>query len=223
VIRGGSPRTFDVLNRKWIVSRGGDIYHYLFFDPATSELNGLSIFHLDQKAWRLSSRTFAAKAAFASGWRASDGWIRTFRSDGQNAYSAFKASELALEPPDYFLTEQPDAERMTYPQLARYVDELRSSGFNVVPQLVALHRKLSFPFVTIIMTLIAVPFAVTTGSRGALYGVGAGLVLAIIYWILISVFAAIGSAGMISPPLAAWTPNVLFLLGAGYLLLSART
>jgi len=47
---------------------------------------------------------------------------------------------------------------------------LRASGFNVVPYLVALHRKLSFPFVTVIMALIAVPFAVTTGRRGAMYG-----------------------------------------------------
>ena len=112
---------------------------------------------------------------------------------------------------------------MTYPQLARHIEELRASGFNVVPQLVALHRKLSFPFVTVIMTLLAVPFAVTTGSRGALYGVGAGLVLAIIYWVLISIFAAIGSAGLIAAPLAAWTPNILFLAGACYLVLSART
>ena len=41
-IRGGSPRTFDVFNRKWLVARDGDIYNYLFYDPARRELNGLS-------------------------------------------------------------------------------------------------------------------------------------------------------------------------------------
>ena len=34
----------------------------------------------------------------------------------------------------------------------------------------------------LMMTLLAVPFAVTTGRRGALYGVGVGIVLAIVYW-----------------------------------------
>ena len=34
LIRGGSPQTFDVLNRKWIVGRDGEVYHYQFFDPA---------------------------------------------------------------------------------------------------------------------------------------------------------------------------------------------
>ena len=35
LIRGGSAQTFDVLNRKWIVGRGGEVYHYQFFDPRT--------------------------------------------------------------------------------------------------------------------------------------------------------------------------------------------
>jgi lipopolysaccharide export LptBFGC system permease protein LptF len=88
---------------------------------------------------------------------------------------------------------------------------------------VALERKISFPFVTIVMTLLAVPFAVTTGRRGAMYGIGLGIVLAIVYWVAISVFAALGTGGLVPPGLAAWAPNLLFAAGAGYLLLTVRT
>ena len=112
---------------------------------------------------------------------------------------------------------------MSYTQLSRYVDDLRTSGFNAIPYAVALQRKVSFPFVTVIMTLIAVPFAVTTGRRGALYGVGVGIVLALGYWLLFSLFAAIGTAGLISPPLAAWAPNIMFTAGALYLIMTVRT
>ena len=94
---------------------------------------------------------------------------------------------------------------------------------DVVPLRVQLERKLSFPFVTLILTLIAVPFAVTTGRHGALYGVGIGIVLAISYWVVISVFSAIGSAGLLAPILAAWAPNILFGGSAVYLLLTVRT
>ena len=90
-------------------------------------------------------------------------------------------------------------------------------------QLVALERKISFPFVTIVMTLLAVPFAVTTGRRGAMYGIGVGIVLAISYWVAISIFAALGTGGVMTPVLAAWAPNLLFGAGAGYLLLTVRT
>jgi lipopolysaccharide export LptBFGC system permease protein LptF len=40
---------------------------------------------------------------------------------------------------------------------------------------------------------------------------------------MISVFAAIGAAGLIHPALAAWAPNLLFGAAAAYLLLTVRT
>jgi lipopolysaccharide export LptBFGC system permease protein LptF len=225
VIRGGSPRTFDVLNRKWLVSRDGAIYHYVFYDPERLELNGLSVYDLGDQRWRLERRTYASQVAFRDGvWRADHGWFREFEDvSAPLRFERFQATALPLESPDYFVTEHPDAERMTYSQLQRYIVDLQAGGFNVVPYLVALQRKLSFPFVTIVMTLLAVPFAVTTGSRGTLYGVGIGLVLALSYWVIVSVFGAIGNAGLLAPRLAAWAPNVLFSGGAAYLLLGVRT
>jgi lipopolysaccharide export LptBFGC system permease protein LptF len=100
---------------------------------------------------------------------------------------------------------------------------LRASGFRVVPYMVQLQRKVAFPFITLIMTLLAVPFAVTTGRRGALYGIGIGIVLAITYWTMQSVFAAVGAGGVISPVLAAWAPNILFGAAAVYMMLTVRT
>jgi LPS export ABC transporter permease LptG/LPS export ABC transporter permease LptF len=225
VIRGGSPRTFDVLNRQWVAGRDGSLYHYAFFDPRRLEMNGLSIYRFDARAWHLASRRYVSVAAFRDGgWTAGEGWERQFSREGRvQAYRATRQARLQLEPADYFMTEQPDADRMTYRQLRRYIDELRTSGFNVVPYAVALQRKLSFPLVTVVMTLLAVPFAVTTGRRGALFGVGVGIGIAMAYWLLFSVFAAIGTAGLIAPALAAWAPNLLFGAGAAYLLLTVRT
>ncbi|HEY8535135.1 MAG TPA: LptF/LptG family permease, partial [Vicinamibacterales bacterium] len=153
-----------------------------------------------------------------------DGWVREFaRGTDPTAYVTFPSRDLRLEPPDYFATETEEPDRMTFAQLRRYIEDLAASGVNVTPQLVALHRKVSFPFVTLIMTLIAVPFAVTTGKRGALYGISVGIVLAVVYWITINAFGAVGAAGMMPAALAAWAPNLIFGAGAAYLLLTART
>ena len=89
--------------------------------------------------------------------------------------------------------------------------------------MVALQRKIAFPFVTVIMTILAVPFAVTTGRRGAMYGVGIGIVLAIIYIVALSVFGALGAGGALPPMLAAWAPNILFGAVAVYMVLTVRT
>ena len=116
-----------------------------------------------------------------------------------------------------------DADLMTAAQLRRAVRELAATGANVVPQQVDLQRKLAFPFVTIILTLMAVPFAVLTGRGGAMAAIGVGIGLALTYWITISVFAAMGTGGLVTPLIAAWAPNMLFGAAAVYMLLTVRT
>ena len=222
-------RAIDVLNRQWIVAGDGSIYHYLHFDPERNELGNLSVYEFGGEPWGLTKRSFAGAVSYADGWQGRDVWTREFARDGAAggeaiAYaSAAEAPLPALEGPDYFATERPDAELMNFAQLRTHISELSASGFDVVRLVVELHRKVSFPFVTLILTLIAIPFAVTTGPRGTLFGVGLGVALAFTYWITINVFAAIGSAGLLEPALAAWAPNVLFGASAAYLLLTVRT
>ena len=236
LIRTGSAQTFDVLNRKWLMGRNGEIYRYEYFDPRRQELNALSVFEFDPQTYALVRRTFATKAAYlpreAQGdsmpWVAQNGWRRQFSSGDLAAgdvttFDQFQSARLPLEPASYFVTEAPEPDRMNFAQLKAYIAMLMASGYNVLEYEVGLHRKIAYPFVAVIMTLIAVPFAVTTGRRGAMYGVGVGIVLALVYWTMISVFAAIGSAGVIPPLLAAWAPNLIFGTAAAYMLLTVRT
>jgi LPS export ABC transporter permease LptG len=232
VIRGGSPETFDVLHRQWVTGTGGDIYHYDYYDPRTHRLSSLSVYEFGEGMRTLRRRTFAELATYAGvgrpdgndTWQLQRGWTRELTPGGETlAFTPFAESEARLDPATYFDTQQPDERFMSYSQLREYTAGLRASGFDVSAQLVALERKISFPFVTLVMTLLAVPFAVTTGRRGAMYGIGIGIVLAISYWVAISVFAALGTGGLMTPLLAAWAPNLLFGAGAGYLLLTVRT
>jgi len=230
MIRGQTPRTFDVLNRKWLTGQDGALYHYQFYDPREQELNGLTVlrFAADDPD-RVASRAFAltakaSPAASATTWQARDGWRRAF-DDAMaiTEYGKFETATLTLDTPETFVTEAPPPSQMNFGQLRDYVRELRASGYDVREDEVALHRKIAFPFVTLVMTLIGVPFAVTTGRRGALYGVGIGIMLALVYWTMISIFAAFGAGGAMPTALAAWAPNLLFGAGAVYLLLTVRT
>jgi lipopolysaccharide export LptBFGC system permease protein LptF len=114
-------------------------------------------------------------------------------------------------------------EFMNYTQLRAYTDRLDAGGADVTSQRAALARKLSFPFVTLVMTLIAVPFAVTIGRSGAMAGIGVAIAVAIAYWVTNSVFGALGAGGVMPPQLAAWAPNLLFGAAAIYLLLTVKT
>ncbi len=242
IIRGFPPQSFGLLDRRWMVGKSGDIYHYESFDPRANRFTHFSMYHIAPASWRLETLTYAAEVVLAGqpgadrgsaqAWSGRSGWTRAFAIKKQRrsaattttvTYAPFVERGLSLESAAYFGSMEPDAEQMSYGQLRHYVTALQSSGAYAVPYLVALQKKIAFPFVTVVMTLLAVPFAVTTGRRGALYGVGIGIVLAIVYWITLNVFAALGSGGLITPLLAAWAPNILFGSAAVYLLLTVRT
>ena len=236
-IRSGIPanRILDIVNRKWIVAEDGSIYHYLSYEPGSREVANLSIYEFKEQPWGLSKRTHVRRATFSDEWLGHDVWTRSFDfGDVPSPASPPATSPIALiafgeqrlpwlEPPGYFESERSDAELMAFSELRAHIKELSGSGFDVIRLTVDLHRKLSFPFVTLILTLIAIPFAVTIGPSGALYSVGVGIIFAFTSWTTISVFAAVGSAGLLAPGLAAWAPNLLFGTSALYLILRART
>jgi LPS export ABC transporter permease LptG/LPS export ABC transporter permease LptF len=233
VIRYGAVRTVNVLNRRWTAGSNGDIYHYDFFEPRRGELRGFWKYEFDQKNWRLSRITYMTSARFDQAslkpdavvgtWKGRQGWTRLLKAGGDSEYQVFRERTFTMEPAEYFGTEQPEPASMTYADLRDYIDSMQGSGVNILQQLVDLHRKISFPFVTLVMTLIALPFAVSTGRRGTLYGIGVGIILALVYWTTNNVFGVVGAAGLVTPVLAAWAPNLLFGAGAAYLILTVRT
>ena len=222
-IRGLRSRTSNPLLRRWVVARDGSIYHYGSFDGPSKAILNLTVYRPRTDRWALESQLFVARAAYQNGqWTGLKGWQQNF-AVAKGGYAAFAQQPLSLESPDYFETAAPLAEMMTVPQLKRYIDQLSASGLNVVPLTIDLQKKLAFPFVTVVMTLLAIPFGMTTGKRGTLYGIGIGIVLALSYWIVGGVFAAVGKAGVLTPIMAGWAPNLLAAGSAAYLLLTART
>jgi lipopolysaccharide export LptBFGC system permease protein LptF len=214
----------NLLNYRWVVGADNVIYYYGTFDPEKSEMLGLTMFAPRADKWELASETFVRRAVFVDRkWIGEQGWKQDFRTDPPKGTAIDRSPLPGLESPEYFSTAPPDAELMSVTELQRYVAELEPTGFNVTPLKVELHRKLAFPFVTLVMTLLAVPFGISAGKHGALYGIGLGIVIALSYWILISAFVAIGKAGLLTPVLAGWAPNVLVVGLAAYLFLRART
>ncbi len=112
---------------------------------------------------------------------------------------------------------------MTYLELKDYIEGLQQGGFEVDHLKTELYTKLSFPFVSLIMPILGIPFAFTIGRKGALYGIAAGVFLGIFYWGAFGVFGVLGSNGLLSPLLAAWGPNLLFGAGGALLFSAVRT
>ena len=195
-------------------------------------LSALAVYEFSPGMERLTRRTYVHLASYMPAgeedpldlWKVERGWTRQFDEKGEvSSFVPFESDARRLEAVNYFGAEDPKPEFMGYRALREHTAMLEDSGFDVLANKVAMARKIAFPFVTIVMTLIAVPFAVTIGRSGAMGGIGVGIALAITYWTVISIFAALGTGGALPPTLAAWAPNLLFGSGAAYLLLTVRT
>jgi lipopolysaccharide export LptBFGC system permease protein LptF len=112
---------------------------------------------------------------------------------------------------------------MNYEELRRYIHELQQSGFDVVRFKVQLQKKLAFPVITFVMAVLAVPFALSAGKRGAIAGVAVAVGIAVVYSVTSGLFEAMGNISQLPPVLAAWSPDLIFALVGGYLILKVPT
>jgi len=107
---------------------------------------------------------------------------------------------------------------MNYEELRNYIRDLQQSGFDVVRLRVQLWKKIAFPLITLVMAVLALPFALSAGRRGALSGVAVALLIAGGYWVSAVLFETLGNGSQLPPFVAAWMPDVIFGLAGGYMI-----
>jgi lipopolysaccharide export LptBFGC system permease protein LptF len=112
---------------------------------------------------------------------------------------------------------------MNFGELRRHIASVEAMGFDAIPLRVQMNRKLSFPMVGLVMTLLGIPFSFVVARRGALYGIGLSIIIAIVYWACLGIFEALGNNAILPPTLASWAPNLLFGATGLYLLLTLET
>jgi LPS export ABC transporter permease LptG/LPS export ABC transporter permease LptF len=232
VIKGKPPETFEHPGRKWIFGqqRAGQpsrIFYYQYFDPEVDTFSNISVFEFKSGSFSLSKRIFAATAHWEptlNAWVFEDGWERTFTPEGVS-YQDFSVTTFpeVHEPPSYFTKEVRQSSEMSFGELARYIRNLRQSGFNTVPLRVQLNHKLAYPLITLVMAILAVPFALSMGKRGSLSGIAVAIGVAIAYFVVSGFFEAMGNVSWLPAFLAAWSPDFLFGLAGAYLLLRTPT
>jgi LPS export ABC transporter permease LptG/LPS export ABC transporter permease LptF len=227
-IKGKAAQTMYRPDRQWISGNADKIYNYRFFDPDLNVFANLSVFETDPNSFHLRRRIYADRAFWEphlQRWVLENGWTRDFSEGRVTDYQPFAVhtfNELD-ESPSYFKKEVKPSEQMSVLELRQYIQSLKQSGFDVVRLSVALYRKFSYPLIAFVVTLIAIPFAFSTGSRGALAGIALSIGVAIVYWSVSSLFEAMGNLGQLPPAVAAWSPDVLFSLAGVYLLMRIKT
>jgi LPS export ABC transporter permease LptG len=227
-IKGKPAQTYLRPDRKWIFGQHSSIYYYEFFDPDQNRFGSISIFEFDPQTFELTRRVYASRAHWSEElqrWIFENGWVRDFHGMAIADYRPFEVSTFSelSEAPIYFKKEIKQSSEMSTDELRRYISDLAQSGFDVVRLRVQLHKKFAFPIMTFVMAVLAVPFALRGGRRGALTGVANAIGIAVIFWVGMGFFEAMGNASQLPAVLAAWSPDLLFGLAGGYMLLKVPT
>lgn len=200
------------------------IYYYKFYDPDRDQFGSISAFELDPRTFQITRRSFAERANWREPlqkWVLENGWQRTFNGDSVRDFRRFEVEAVPqmTEQPSYFKKEVRQYSEMNYDELSNYIRDLQQSGFDVVRLRVQLQKKIAFPLITLVMAVLAVPFALSGARRGALTGVGLALLIALAYLVTAGLFEAMGNISQLPPAIAAWMPDVIFGLAGGYLIL----
>jgi LPS export ABC transporter permease LptG len=227
-IKGKPAQTYLRPDRKWIFGQNNDIYYYQFFDPDRDQFANISVFQLDKKNFTVSRRIHADRARWAENlnrWEYERGWERTLNGSAMGDYREFEVATFPQLPetPSYFKKEVKQYSEMNYEELHKYIRDLQQSGFDVVRLRMELNKKLSYPLITWIMAVLAIPFALSTGKKGAITGVAVAVGTAVFYTVVSRLFEAMGNLSQLPPAMAAWSPDLIFVLVGGYLILKVPT
>jgi LPS export ABC transporter permease LptG/LPS export ABC transporter permease LptF len=233
IIKGKPAQTYERPEQKWIfgLEKPGvpsHIFYYQFFDPDKDTFANISVFEFQPGTFNLSRRLFASSAHWEPNlhtWVFEHGWQREFAGEEIKSYSTFQVATLEQlhEPPQYFKKETRQSSEMSFAELSRYIAGLRQSGFDTMRLRVQLNHKIAYPLITLVMAVLAVPFALTMGRSGSLAGIGVAIGVAIVYWVVDGTFEAMGNVNLLPALLAAWSPDLLFALAGTYLLLRSPT
>lgn len=233
VIKGKPAQTFLRPDRKWIFGqqepgKPGRIFYYQFFDPDQNRFANISIFEFNPNTFSISKRIFATSAHWEPElhrWIFEKGWVRTSAGEVISSFDLFEVQTFSeiTEEPTYFKKENYQSQEMNFAELGHYIRDLRQSGFDTMRLRVQLNRKLAYPLVALVMAVLAIPFSLSTGRRGSLTGVAVAIGVAVAYWVVEGIFDAMGNVNLLPAMMAAWTPDILFGLAGGYLLLRTPT
>ncbi len=224
-IRGQLPRHLQRQTQIWYRSSDTRFFRMALLDPVGRSMEGLTVLEISPD-FRLLERLDALTAHWTpEGWQLADGVLRRVGPQNRIISEPF-ATRLVpmLENIDDFVQVQNAPDTMSFLELRVYVSKLRESGRRVNRYLVQLYSKLSFPFVHVIMALVAIPFAlISPRGGGRAMGIGVAIVIAVGYWIVHSVAIAFAQADLLPAALAAWTANIVFAGIGAALFLGART
>ena len=211
--------------RNWLLGRDNCIYFYNLYDKAKKRFHYFNVLYLDRNFSIL--RRVSARTASWQGekqLRLVEGFEREFQGNFPKSYAPFAEKDLAIKENRGFFTRSIQySSAMNSSELKKYISFLKKSRSDSQRYQAQLYYNYAFPFSSLVMVFIAIPFSFLMGNRGALFGIGIAVGISMIYWGVLGIFSSMGTMAVLSPLISAFAPLILFSVISGVLFLYIRT
>ena len=187
------------------------------YDETKHQITGVLIY--DERDAKEPSTIFARRGMImtdpkkkALRLRLIDGSIH--RMKGKNDYQLmeFNSYDLSINfDQKYKIVPAVNELDMTFKEL-RNAMKVPGVAPNVLRDLrLEFHRRLAFPFACFVFALIGVPLGLQNRRSGKSSGFSLCLAVLLIYYIVLSIGKSLGQNAIVSPAIAMWIPNLLFI------------
>lgn len=196
-----------------------------FFNGRKNQANTVNILRVE--ANRIVERWDAKKMNWhpdSARWKMHDVVHRIFEEDGEKVArydSVWYQASSAVKPED-LLELEIKPEEMNYVELRSFVDNMLKLGADARKWLVDLNMKISYPFANFIIVLFGAPLASIKRRGGNAIGFALALLISFVYFGFIRTGQVMGHSGTLSPFLAAWLGNIIFLSAGIVMMLVVR-
>ncbi len=206
---------------KWFIAKDRAIWNIRQFDPEEGRISDARIFYRFDNG--LIRKRIDVKEVVWSGthWEFIDGFLRTFDQEGRGTTEYFEKRVIpVLETPDDFVRNIIiHSDEMSLRELYKEIQEMTLEGKDTLKHRVEFHQKISYPFISIVLALLAIPLSLRSSRHGGvLFCVGINLAMGFVFSFLYAMGISLGFGGFFSPLFAAWGPFILFSSLGFYLL-----
>ncbi len=231
-----SSQTLDVIHkrksftdfefaRNWLLGKDNRVYFFNFYDKTKKRFSNFNILDLNRD-FSLRRRISARSAS----WQGENelllthGFEREFLENFPKNYVPFAEKKLLISETRSFFTQRKKfSTAMNSRELKKYIEFLKKRRSDPQRFQAQLYYNYAFPFSSLVMVFIAIPFSFLMGNRGALFGIGIAVGISMIYWGTLGIFSSMGTMAVLSPLFSAFAPLILFSLISFILFLFIRT
>ncbi|MDO5665917.1 MAG: LptF/LptG family permease [Bacteroidia bacterium] len=190
----------------------GTIVYFGNFDLVSNIGYNFSIDQFD--SLKLISRLTAQSIQYDSlyHWTIKDYQIRNFDGLQEKIIHGTSIDTIIQVVPNDFIVAVTAQQMMTSPEITHYVKSQNERGLgNVKDFQIEYHSRIASVFSAFILTIIGATLSARKVKGGMGLNIGIGLSLSVTYILFMTITSSFAVKGNMSPMLAAWIPNIIFI------------